>query len=156
MTGAFSEIWVYLSASPLLGLTVTLLAYQGAFWIYVKAKMNPLANPVAISVAALVALLWFTETPYPVYFEGAQFVHFLLGPATVALAVPLYANLGNLKKNLLPLGGALLAGSITAAVTAVGIGWAWGAPRSSAGCLRSPACSWCARAFSARRSRAAR
>jgi predicted murein hydrolase (TIGR00659 family) len=131
MTGAFSEIWVYLSASPLLGLTVTLLAYQGAFWIYVKAKMNPLANPVAISVAALVALLWFTETPYPVYFEGAQFVHFLLGPATVALAVPLYANLGNLKKNLLPLGGALLAGSITAAVTAVGIGWAFGASRET-------------------------
>ncbi|MDH4096382.1 MAG: LrgB family protein [Betaproteobacteria bacterium] len=131
MTGTFSEIWVYLSASPLLGLTVTLVAYQGAYWIYRKAKMNPLANPVAISVAVLVALLWFTDTPYPVYFEGAQFVHFLLGPATVALAVPLYANLGNLMKNLLPLGGALIAGSLTAAVTAVGIGWALGASRET-------------------------
>ena len=75
----FSEIWVYLSASPLLGLTVTLLAYQAAYWVYVKAKMNPLANPVALSVAMLVGLLWFTDTPYPTYFEGAQFVHFLLG-----------------------------------------------------------------------------
>lgn len=131
MTGKFSEIWVYLSASPLLGLTVTLAAYQGAYWIYAKANMNPLANPVAISVAALVALLWFTGTPYPVYFEGAQFVHFLLGPATVALAVPLYANLATLKKNLLPLGGALLAGSLTAAVSAVGIGWALGASRET-------------------------
>jgi predicted murein hydrolase (TIGR00659 family) len=86
---------------------------------------------VAIAVAALVALLWFTDTPYPVYFEGAQFVHFLLGPATVALAVPLYANLANLKKNLLPIGGALLAGSVTAAVSAVGIGWALGASRET-------------------------
>jgi predicted murein hydrolase (TIGR00659 family) len=131
MSGRFADIWVYLSASPLLGLTVTLVAYQGAFWIYTKAKMNPLANPVAIAVAALVALLWFTDTPYPVYFEGAQFVHFLLGPATVALAVPLYANLANLKKNLLPIGGALLAGSVTAAVSAVGIGWALGASRET-------------------------
>jgi predicted murein hydrolase (TIGR00659 family) len=131
MSGRFADIWVYLSASPLLGLTVTLVAYQGAFWIYTKAKMNPLANPVAIAVAALVALLWFTDTPYPVYFEGAQFVHVLLGPATVALAVPLYANLANLKKNLLPIGGALLAGSVTAAVSAVGIGWALGASRET-------------------------
>lgn len=131
MSGKFSEIWVYLAASPLLGLTVTLLAYQGAYWIYARARMNPLANPVAISVAALVALLWFTGTPYPVYFEGAQFVHFLLGPATVALAVPLYANLATLRKNLLPLGGALLAGSLTAALSAVLIGWALGASRET-------------------------
>ena len=127
----FAEIWVYLSATPLLGLTVTLLAYQAAYWIYAQAKMNPLANPVAISVALLVALLWFTDTPYPAYFEGAQFVHFLLGPATVALAVPLYANLETLKKNLLPLGGALVAGSITAVVSALGIGWAFGASRET-------------------------
>jgi predicted murein hydrolase (TIGR00659 family) len=131
MTGRLGEIWVYLSASPLLGLTVTLLAYQGAYWLYAKAKMNPLANPVAISVAALVALLWFTDTPYPVYFEGAQFVHFLLGPATVALAVPLYANLDTLKRNALPLAGALLAGSLTAVVSAVGIGWLLGASRET-------------------------
>ena len=73
MSGKFTEIWVYLAATPLLGLTVTLLAYQGAYWIYRKAGMNPLANPVAIAVLALVALLWSTDTPYPVFFEGAQF-----------------------------------------------------------------------------------
>lgn len=131
MSGRLAEFWVYLSATPLLGLTVTLLAYQAAYWLYAKANMNPLANPVAISVAMLVALLWFTDTAYPVYFEGAQFVHFLLGPATVALAVPLYANLDTLKKNLLPLGGALLAGSMSAAVSAVGIGWLLGASRET-------------------------
>ncbi|MDX1376051.1 MAG: LrgB family protein [Burkholderiales bacterium] len=129
--GTFAEIWVYLSASPLLGLTVTLLAYQAAYWIYEKARMNPLANPVALSVAMLVALLWFTGTPYPTYFEGAQFVHFLLGPATVALAVPLYANLDTLKRNLVPLAGALVAGSATAVLSALGIGWALGASRET-------------------------
>lgn len=127
----FTEIWVYLSTSPLLGLTITLLAYQAAFFIYSKLEMNPLANPVALSVAFLVALLWFTNTPYQTYFEGAQFVHFLLGPATVALAVPLYFNLKRLKRNLLPLGGALLAGSLVAVVSAVSIGWALGASRES-------------------------
>jgi predicted murein hydrolase (TIGR00659 family) len=126
-----TDIWVYLSTSPLLGLTVTLVAYQAAFWLYTKSKLNPLANPVAIAVALLVALLWLTDTAYATYFEGAQFVHFLLGPATVALAVPLYANLERLRKNLLPLSGALLAGSLVAVVSAVGIGWLLGASRES-------------------------
>jgi predicted murein hydrolase (TIGR00659 family) len=131
MTGKFGEIWVYLSATPLLGLTVTLLAYQAAFWLYARSGLNPLANPVAISVAMLVGLLVITGTPYETYFEGAQFVHFLLGPATVALAVPLYANLDKLKKNLAPLSGALLAGSVTAVASALAIGWALGASRET-------------------------
>jgi len=131
MSGRFSEIWVYLATSPLLGLTVTLVAYQAAFWLYSRLKLNPLANPVAISVALLVALLWATGTPYATYFEGAQFVHFLLGPATVALAVPLYANLERLKKNLVPIAGGLAAGSLAAVLSAIGIGWALGASRES-------------------------
>ncbi len=131
MTGKLGEIWVYLSATPLLGLTITLLAYQAAYWLYARSGLNPLANPVALSVAVLVALLLATGTPYATYFEGAQFVHFLLGPATVALAVPLYANIDRLKKNLLPLVGALLAGSVPAAASAVAIGWALGASRET-------------------------
>jgi predicted murein hydrolase (TIGR00659 family) len=126
-----AEIWVYLSTSPLLGLTITLLAYQAAFSFYRRLGMNPLANPVAIAVAVLVAVLWITGTPYATYFEGAQFVHFLLGPATVALAVPLYLNLDRLRRNLLPLGGALLAGSLAAVVSAIGIGWLLGASRET-------------------------
>jgi predicted murein hydrolase (TIGR00659 family) len=126
-----AEIWVYLSTTPLLGLTVTLLAYQAAYWIYSRLKFHPLANPVALSVAMLVAILWFTKTPYEQYFEGAQFVHFLLGPATVALAVPLYANLGTLRRNLLPIAGALFVGSIVAALSAVGVAWMLGASRES-------------------------
>jgi len=126
-----SEIWVYLAATPLLGLTLTLLAYQLAFVIYQRSGGNPLANPVAISVAIVVSALTLTGTPYRTYFEGAQFVHFLLGPATVALAIPLFTQLARLKRMLLPLLGALLVGSLTACISAVAIGWALGASNES-------------------------
>jgi predicted murein hydrolase (TIGR00659 family) len=121
-----SEIWVYLSTTPLLGLTVTLLAYQGAYWLYRKADFHPLANPVLWSVIALVLLLSLTGTPYQTYFDGAQFVHFLLGPATVALAVPLHAQLPRLRRLALPLLVALLAGSLVAAFSALLIGYLLG------------------------------
>ena len=127
MSGSFREIWVYLAATPLLGLTLTLIAYLLGDWIYRRAHMHPLLNPVLLAVLALVALLVATDTAYQTYFEGAQFVHFLLGPATVALAVPLYFNFSKLRRLWLPLLGGLIAGSITAAVSAIGIAWLLGA-----------------------------
>lgn len=127
MNPRFSEIWVYLAASPLLGLTLTLLAYQGALVINKRCKAHPAANPVLIAVLVMVALLWATDTPYAKYFDGAQFVHFLLGPATVALAIPLYAQWQRLKKMIVPLLIALVVGSLTAALSAVLVGWLSGA-----------------------------
>lgn len=131
MTPRINDLWVYLSATPLLGLTLTLLAYQGAYWLYRRAGFNPLLNPVLLAVAMLVAALHLTGTPYATYFDGAQFVHFLLGPATVALAVPLYLQLGRLQALAVPLFAALLAGSVTAIVSAVGIAWLLGASPST-------------------------
>jgi predicted murein hydrolase (TIGR00659 family) len=127
MSPRISEIWVYLAASPLLGLTLTLLAYQGAVFVSQRCKGHPLANPVLLAVTPLVALLWLTGTPYRTYFDGAQFVHFLLGPATVALAIPLYAQFKRLALMVVPLLVALLAGSLTAAFSAVLIGHFLGA-----------------------------
>ncbi|MEP0232912.1 LrgB family protein [Roseibium sp.] len=126
MNKDFSEIWVYLSASPLLALTLTLAAYQLGNWVYQKAGKNPLLNPVFIAVVALVATLLVTGTDYAAYFEGAQFVHFLLGPATVALALPLYRQIERVRKSALAISVSLLAGSLTATATAVGIAWAFG------------------------------
>lgn len=131
LPGGLADVWVYLSTTPLLGLALTLLVYHGAFLIYQRAGLNPLANPVAIAVVVLATLLWLTGTPYATYFQGAQFVHFLLGPATVALAVPLFEQLPRLKRLWLPLLGALVAGSVAAAVTAVLVGWALGASRAT-------------------------
>lgn len=131
MSHSLSEIWVYLSATPLLGLTLTLLAYQAAFWLYRRAGFHPLANPVLLSVSFIAVLLLVTGMPYKTYFDGAQFVHFLLGPATVALAIPLYAQWPRLKAMAGPLVIALVAGSLTAALSAYAIGAMLGASRES-------------------------
>src|ERR1700712_4421308 len=86
------SLWVYLSQSPLLWLTVTLLVYAVADAVSLWTRRHPLANPVLHSMWIIGAFLLLTGTSYSTYFGGAQFVHFLLGPATVALAVPLYEN----------------------------------------------------------------
>jgi predicted murein hydrolase (TIGR00659 family) len=128
MTGpAMSRIWVYLSTTPLLWLTLTIAAYLLAHAVHVRLRRNPLANTVAIAVALLVLLLFATGTSYDTYFGGAQFVHFLLGPATVALAVPLFDNVAVVRRSLLPMVAALVAGSATAIVSAVGVAWVLGA-----------------------------
>jgi len=127
MNNDLSKIWVYLSASPLLWLTATLLAYQLAYALYARSKFNPLVNPVAIAVALLVTVLVSTGTQYQTYFEGAQFVHFLLGPATVALAIPLYQQLPKLKRNWFALLGSAMVGGAAAIATAMGVAWALGA-----------------------------
>lgn len=114
-----AAIWVYLSTTPLLGLTLTLVAYGIAYRLYLRARMNPLLNPVATSVTMLICLLLATGTPYHDYFQGAQFVHFLLGPATVALAVPLYRQTARLKRLWLPIGVSLLSGVAIGALSSV-------------------------------------
>ena len=122
------DIWVYLTTSPLLWLTATLAAYVAADRLSGLVGRHPLANPVVMAATALVVLLIVTGTPYVDYFEGAQFVHFMLGPATVALAVPLWRNLPTVRRSLVPMLAALIAGSATAAASAVAIAWTLGAP----------------------------
>lgn len=121
------EIWVYLAASPLLGLTLTLLAYQLAYTVYQRSAQHPLANPVLVAVVCLGGLLWLSGTRYETYFAGAQFVHFLLGPATVALAVPLYTHFRQVRRLLGPVILGLFVGSGVAIVSAVLIARALGA-----------------------------
>lgn len=130
MTPDVKAIWVYLSASPLLWLTLTLAAYVAGDALSRRLNRHPLANPVIVAAAAIIALLLATGTEYGAYFDGAQFVHFLLGPATVALAVPLWKNRALVRANLLPMAAALAAGSAVAALSAVAIVWALGAPVS--------------------------
>lgn len=127
----FRELWVYLAASPLLHLTLTLVAFQGANFLYRKSGLNPLLNPVLLAVGVLVAILLSTGTSYQTYFEGAQFVHFLLGPATVALAIPLYRQFERVRRSRLAIAASLLAGSLTASASAVAIAWAMGAGREA-------------------------
>jgi predicted murein hydrolase (TIGR00659 family) len=128
MTNPFS-IWVYLSATPLLWLTLTLVSWIVADAIARASGRHPLVNPVLIAIAAMGAVLIATGTPYETYFQGAQFVHFLLGPATVAIAVPLVRHRTLVLANILPMAAALLAGAVTAVVSVVAVAAAFGVPR---------------------------
>jgi predicted murein hydrolase (TIGR00659 family) len=126
------SLWVYLSQSPLLWLTVTLLTYAIADAVSLATYRHALANPVFHSMWIIGAFLLVTGTSYTTYFEGAQFVHFLLGPATVALAVPLYENRKVALAAILPMLAALAVGSATAIGSVVLLAKAVGLPRTVA------------------------
>jgi len=117
----FSEIWSYLAEGPLLWLAATLVAYAVGDGLSRAAGRAAIVNPVLIAVALLAGLLMLTGTSYDTYFEGAQFVHFMLGPATA-----LYANRARIRAAFLPMLAALLAGSVTAIVAALAIAGAMG------------------------------
>ncbi|MCA3001226.1 MAG: LrgB family protein [Burkholderiales bacterium] len=123
-----AEIWVYLSATPLFGLTLTLVAYVIADAVYQRTNKFPLANPVLISVALIVTVLSASGTSYQTYFQGAQFVHFLLGTATVALAVPLARLWNELASRALPLLTGMFVGATVSVLVALGVAKLFAAP----------------------------
>ena len=86
----FVQLWVYLSATPLFGLTATVVVYVLAQAVYLRLQQAPWANPVLWSVTVLAGGLLATGVPYPSFFAGAQFIHFLLDPAVVPLAFKLF------------------------------------------------------------------
>lgn len=119
MTQPPFSLWVYLSQTPLLWLTVTVFVYALADAFSRATSRHPLANPVLHSIWILAMFLWLTGTRYETYFSGAQFVHFLLGPATVALAIPLYENRKAVAAAILPMLASLVIGSLSAIVSIV-------------------------------------
>lgn len=124
----FVELWVYLSASPLFGLTATLVVYLLAQAAYARLDSAPWANPVLWSVLVLAGGLLATGVDYPSYFAGAQFIHFLLGPAVVALAWPLWQRRAELRARFGRVLLAALLGGMAASGSAVALGWAVGLP----------------------------
>jgi len=124
----FVELWIYLSASPLFGLTATLVVYLLAQSAYARLGNVPWANPVLWSVVVLAAGLLATGVDYPTYFAGAQFIHFLLGPAVVALAWPLWQRRVELRARFGRIVLAALLGGAAASGCALLMGWAVGLP----------------------------
>jgi predicted murein hydrolase (TIGR00659 family) len=124
----FVELWVYLSATPLFGLTATIVTYVLAQTAYLRLNQAPWANPVLWTVLVLAALLTLSGTPYPTYFAGAQFIHFLLGPAVVALAWPLWQRRLEVRRRAGAILLAALLGGAVAALSVIAIGYALGLP----------------------------
>lgn len=125
----FVELWVYLSSTPLFGLTATLVVYVLAQAAYARLQQAPWANPVLWTVLTLTAVLLLTGVDYPTYFAGAQFIHFLLGPAVVALAWPLWERRSELQQRWRALLLAALAGGVAASGSALAMGWALDLPQ---------------------------
>lgn len=128
MNTMFTELWVYLADTTLFWLGLTLLAYLLAATVYQRSGGHPLLLPVLTAVLLVIGVLYVSKTPYPVYAEKTWFLKFLIGPATVALAIPLYGQLARLKRLFWPILIALLAGSLTAILSAIGIARVLGAP----------------------------
>ena len=124
----FVELWIYLSATPLFGLTATVVVYVLAQALYARLNQAAWANPVLWTVLVIAGGLLATGVSYPTYFAGAQFIHFLLGPAVVALAWPMWERRAELRKRWRVLLLAALAGGTAAAVSALALGWALGLP----------------------------
>ncbi|MBS9405579.1 LrgB family protein [Halomonas sp. TRM85114] len=124
---ALDQLWVYLSGNPLLSLLMTLVAFAVAVRINRALGGSSLFHPVTLSVSMLIGLLLLVDMDYATYFEGAQFIHFLLGPATVALAIPLYDHRDKVRQLLWPLLLACVVGIVTAVGSTLGLAALMGA-----------------------------
>ncbi|MDR5865692.1 LrgB family protein [Halomonas koreensis] len=124
---ALDQLWVYLSGNPLLSLLMTLLAFILAVRVNRALGGTPLLHPVMLAIALLIGCLVLVDMDYATYLEGAQFIHFLLGPATVALAIPLYDHRERVRRLLVPLLAACVTGIVTAVASTLGLALLLGA-----------------------------
>jgi predicted murein hydrolase (TIGR00659 family) len=99
--------------TPLFGMLISLAAFQFGLFIYKKTKF-PLLNPLLIAVTTIIVFMLIFNIDLETYKKGGDIINFFLGPATVALAVPLYKRIELLKANLMPILVSVFVGSFTA------------------------------------------
>lgn len=109
--------------SPLFALTLTVACFVAANWLYRRLGSFPLLHPTVTGAALVAALLWQFDLPYPTYLQGNQLLMFWLGPATVALAIPLYQELHLIRQMALPILATFISGAVFASASAVAIAW---------------------------------
>ena len=114
------------AALPALALTVG--AFVSATALNRHFGGHPLCNPVLLSVAIIIGVLQFGKISYEQYFQGGQILHFFLGPAVVALAVPLYRQRDTVRKLAIPLLTGVVAGSCVGVLSVVILGRTFGMP----------------------------
>lgn len=121
-----TELWLHFQAFPAFWLVVTLVIFLCASWLNSKAGKTPFLHPVLVALSLIIVILHLSKTDYATYMQGGQYIHLLLGPAVVALAIPLYDNLATVKRLLLPLTLGCVLGAIIAPVSAILIGISFG------------------------------
>ena len=128
---SFTPVWENLRTQSSLWLAVTLVAYALGMWLYKKSGYKTIFTPLLTSIILIVAALLTTHTDYATYMQGGQHINFLLGPATVALAVPLYEQRLRLAKLWIPLTCGLAVGAVVAIVSTISIAALLGASRET-------------------------
>ena len=113
-------------SNPIILLAITFGIYYVARQIQ-KWTGWVVLNPILITIAALIALLQLTGISYETYEQGGQYIDFWLKPAIVALGVPLYQNLGQIRRHLLPILMSQLVGCLVGLVSVTLIASALGA-----------------------------
>lgn len=126
MSPDWQGAWTSVIHHPLFGLAITLGAYQLALAAYEKTRWVFL-QPVLVSMLVLICVLLGSGVSYGEYRKSTEILSILLGPATVALAVPLYLNLRRIRQLLWPVVITLLVGGTFATGLCVGLGWLLGA-----------------------------
>lgn len=99
----FDALYEYITTTPLLWLILTLGAYKIGIIIYEKFNKHTLLQPIVIAYAIIMTFILLTGKSYEEYFKSVEIIHFFLGPATVALALPLYNNLKHIKSLFIPI-----------------------------------------------------
>jgi len=117
-----------LLTTPIFWLSITVAVFAVADMISRRSRRHPLCHPVLLSTPVLIGCLLVTHTSYPHYARATEMLGFLLGPAVVGLAVPIWAQRGVIWRLGYPIALALGCGAVTAIVSAVGILWLFGAP----------------------------
>ena len=107
------------------GVVVSVLAYQAGLWIKRKWKLA-VFNPLLISIFLVIAVLLIFDVDYERYNEGAKYLSYLLTPATVCLAIPLYEQLEQLKKNAKAIAAGILSGVLSSLVSVLALAAAFG------------------------------
>ena len=121
-------MWTDLVATPLFGVTLTLVVYLLAQQLYRRVN-SVWANPVLVSIVTIILLLMGSGIEYRDYARGGDIILFLLGPSVVALAVPLYQRREEIWQRKRPILIGVFAGSLASIVSACGLAWVLGGSR---------------------------
>src|SRR6516225_2695623 len=89
---------------PIVWIPCTIILYAACTALYQRLNKAPLANPTLLTIGGICVALLCTGTPYKSYFDRVSVLHFLLGTAVVALALPLYRNLNRLQGRCVGMG----------------------------------------------------
>lgn len=116
-------LYTYVTTTPLVWIIVTISAYKIGILVYEKSGKNALLQPIVVAYMIMLPILLVAKIPYQQYFESVSIIHFILGPATVALALPLYKNLKLIRSYFMPIVATLVLGSAFTILSALGILW---------------------------------